>query len=465
MSFLIDYDFTVPTNYTYDSDKVEVVGDKAKLKSLIPLDATFYANYNTNVNGTWGSGVLTGIPIGGASVNGGLLDLAHSDKRYVNYDAVDNADSQQTGCIRFKYVPNFITPVGEHYVFSICKENNSLLNLIAYRDTGSHHRLHIHDSTGASIIECYFGYKQWVASQEYEIEFNWDLTIGEIRMFIDGVQFSTTKIATGTRDSDINLFRIGSNYQASSNSNFSINTIVLFSTVQHTANYTPDWSIVPDSKYDISNPNIITNASFRHENLDDFIETINISGGDNVKYQLSKNGVWYYWNGTIWVVSNGSYTQSNTGSEIIANKDSFTGDVITTQIKVLLHSAIGDTTPDIDKIAIEYDYAGEDPDIVDKCIVWGYLVDEKGFVMNNKSFEVYLNNDVIKYKTNIMIRNKRVKVFPKATNGYWEVELVENDNMLSANEESVKYIFDFGDNMKYEKTVPNTTLKNYFELV
>jgi hypothetical protein len=99
---------------------MEFVGGKAQQKDQRPADATFGANYNSNINGNWGDGVLIGTPVGGASVLGGKLDLAHNDVRYVDYDADLNADSQQTGCIRFKVTPNYTGgPPSIYYFFSI----------------------------------------------------------------------------------------------------------------------------------------------------------------------------------------------------------------------------------------------------------------------------------------------------------------------------------------------------------
>ena len=182
LSTIINYDDG--NNFIFDNTKIEIVSGKAQLKQVL-TNSTFGALFTKNITGSWGDGVLTGTAFGGASVSGGKLDLTGGTLQGVDYAGLANADTQQKGCIRFLFTPNYITPVGESVVFAMSKANNDNKNLIFYRDTGSHHRLHIYDQNANLIEECYFNYKQWVASQEYEIEFNFDITTGAIRMFIE----------------------------------------------------------------------------------------------------------------------------------------------------------------------------------------------------------------------------------------------------------------------------------------
>ena len=56
--------FADDTGFVYDSDLAEFVGGKLQQKDKRQTDATFYASYNNDINGNWGDGILTGIPIG-----------------------------------------------------------------------------------------------------------------------------------------------------------------------------------------------------------------------------------------------------------------------------------------------------------------------------------------------------------------------------------------------------------------
>lgn len=459
MSIELTYPFTTPSNYTYDSDALAIESGEASLKDRRPTDATFYAAYAADVNGNWGDGVLTGTPVGGAAVSGGKLDLAHDDVRYLDYDADQNADSKQTGCIRFKITPNYSgTPANTQIFIRIDKANGDTTNevLVSHKDDGTI-LLRIKDSVDANIIDASMGVWSPVISTEYEFELNYDITTGATRLFIDGTQVGTTKTNTGTRDGSIGLVRIGSNIVGSTTSNFLFDDLVIFSTVQHTADYTPGESI-PATIYVTDNPTMEFNATFRHEGLDGFTELKTAAGADQVKYILKKGSLWYYWSGAAWVESNGTYAQANDASEIETNKATFTDTAVTTQVKALFHSDDGSTTPSLDWVTIQYDFSGDNPDAVSTCIVWGYQIqtDAEG---ETEDITIKLVNDSVKYKTNITISSEEYTVTPDG-DGYWEQELVETENM----EGDQVYGFAIGDEF-FERAVPNQGTANFYELV
>jgi hypothetical protein len=77
--------------------------------------------------------------------------------------------------------------------------------------------------------------------------------------------------------------------------------------------------------------------------------------GSNITYILSKdNGsTWYYWSGTAWVTSNGTYSQSSNSADIIANLTTLPFISGTFKWKVFLHSA-GSVTPILEKIRVKF---------------------------------------------------------------------------------------------------------------
>lgn len=374
MSLSLNYPFTNPSNYTYNTDEITITGTASKLKDQRPPDSTFYVNYNTDVNGNWGNGVLTGSPVGGAGVLSGRLYLAFNDSRHVNYDAIANADSIQTGCIRLRYIPIYNgAPPSSFHMFSIGKADSDLKNVItlAHFNTGQLN-LGIFDKDGIGIIQQNLG--AWSVSNgtSYEIELNWNLTDGATRVFVNGIQFGATQTQTGTRDSNIGLFRVGNNYDATKISNFSINDIIIYSTVQHTANYTPDWSNIPETIYLKTNPETIYNAQFRTDSLESFVETSTKTGNDEVKYILRKDGVYYYHDGNSWVISDGTYAQANTAAEINTNASTYTTIPVDIQITDFKHSDDGSTTPILSNVEVTYDFAGQIPTLTEVTI-WSFL--------------------------------------------------------------------------------------------
>jgi len=205
-------------------------------------DLTFYAPYYTNIDADWALGDKTGLAGGGAAVVSSWLDLAHGDARYVEYDATDNANSQQVGAFRFTLKPNYTGTPSELYVFfGVSKStiaDNNIINL--YHDTGGKLRCSIYDSSDTPILSGVdLGAWSPVSGTSYEIELNYDITAGATRLFIDGFQQGTTQTATGTRDSAIGKLHVGKCPPFASNSNFSINNFKCFKAVQHISNYTP----------------------------------------------------------------------------------------------------------------------------------------------------------------------------------------------------------------------------------
>lgn len=194
---------------------------------------SFYATYAANINGVRGGGVLAGTAIGGAAIAASYLDLAHADARYVDYAAHLNADSQQTGTIVFYNVPNYNgAPALDKVLFSICKADADPINLIQlHHDADQHIYLAINDSGGASIAVIDFGVWTPVAASEYKFTLRYDITAGATRLFINNAQQGATNTATGVRDANITLLRIGGYYDSGAPvvSDFSIRELVIYS--------------------------------------------------------------------------------------------------------------------------------------------------------------------------------------------------------------------------------------------
>lgn len=214
--------------------------------------------------------------------------------------------------------------------------------------------------------------------------------------------------------------------------------------------------------YYTDNPTVEFNSSFRHENIDGFTETSTTPTNTNIKYILKKGSSWYYWNGSAWAVSDGTYAQANTAAEIETNKASFTDTGVVTYVKAFLNTTDVDATPELDNVQVLYDFSGVTTDEIDKCIVWGYNKDAEGNA-DTTAFKVYLNTDVVQYKDDLTLRKTEITVTPDST-GYWEAEIAETVNMTGRDDETVKYVFDFTRGNVFEKSVPNQESINYYDL-
>ncbi len=346
-------DFTDDTDFVYDNTKVEFVGGQIQQKVIVS-DATFGANYNTNINGNWGDGTLTGMAVGGAAVVSGKLDLKGDTLKYVDYNAVNNADSQQTGAVKFKYTPNYSgAPSASRAPFTISQAAGSGNNRVQISHLSSGQlRLVLSDSVGATILQA--DLLNWMPTLgvEYEFEINYDITAGATRVFLDGAQIGTTQPGTGTRSSSIGLLRIGSNHTAAQNAQFEIDDFIIFNTVQHTANYTPGYS-VSDNNYPNSNVDL---PLFIHSGLGTIIL---LDGFTTVESGLPRytieldGGTLQYWDGAVWANSDGTYAQASDAITINTNIPTLaTGTETTVQVRI--HFPDSPTNSSVDDLTITH---------------------------------------------------------------------------------------------------------------
>lgn len=362
-------DFSSDAGFTYDSVLAEFLAGTLQQIDTRPADSTFYAPYTNDINGAWGDGVLTGSGSGGAAVSGGALDLSFDDTRYVDYDADLNSDSQQVGCIRLRVEPNWSgNPASDQYFVNISENPSTNVNGIAiYASTLGRINVRISSSTGSTIVTFF---DTWLptAGTVYEIELNYDITTGETRLFIDGIQAGATGTATGTRSSSINLFRVGSDVFAGQTSNFKVHDILVFDTVQHTTNYTPDWSDIFDTIYVESK---IEMPQFAYSGAGSIQAFTNLTTSEtNAPRQIWND---LYWNGAAWVSSDGSFAQANVVADILANIASFP---ISATLDVDIVFESGSTQMSISQFDATYtgqEYATDNPTLE---IAQGFRIEE-----------------------------------------------------------------------------------------
>ena len=567
-TYVFNQPFDSDTGFTYDNTKSEFSGGQVQQKDNTPTDETFYAGYLTSsLNASRGAGVLTGTGSGSPVVTDGKLDMSDNVRQYVDYDANLNTDSQQVGCIEMDVYPNYTgSPLQSQYFFCVSRANNDGRNLvILYQQNNGNMYFIIKDSGGVTLLQPSMGAWSPTSGTKYRFSFNWDLTAGEQRLFIDGVQFGATYAAAGTRDGNINLLRFGENVNpVSGKSNFMLDNIQYFTTVQHTSNYTPGtvqeykyfsttvtlpempytgpgtlisfdlfetvetnaprytiqvgrsgnyiyWNgsawvtsdgsyaqandvttfnanvssmdilgevygqfkihfddsntqsatadltaTVTGQTYPSTNPTIapISCGTLRLEALESFTHVASISGDDNIKYVLKKGSSFYYHDGSSWVVSDETYAQSNTVAEIQLYRSTFTTESVSFTWKAFLHSDSGQTTPALTSITITYDFHGGDANDPNKIIVYGWAYDITGTVLQSASVSAQLTASSNKYDSGLIVTDTVISTTTDSV-GYWELELVETDNMDGA-----KYVFTFAKNnwkSMYTRQVPNNS--------
>jgi hypothetical protein len=384
MSQTISYPFTTTTNYTFDSNKIEVTGGVAQLKpinngaqsfiqpftsdtgftydatktefsggllqqvSQQPTNSLSWATYTTDINLNYGGGTLTGTATGGASIVGNKLDLTGDTVQYVDYDADLNADSQGVGAIKIKITPDYTgAPANDGNFFTITKnagDADNLITLIHKTATGNLD-LQINNTAGVTIINVTLGVWSPTSGTEYEFELNFDVTTGETRLFIDGIQFGATQVGTGARSAVINLLRIGSDVNGVNEADFKVADFIYFSTVQHTANYTPGYTL-SDTLY-VEDLVVLPSFTYPGVGVLQSFTTFTTTQTGAIRFNI--NG--QYWNGLVWVASDDSYAQMNSPTDINAAIINLIG---TDSVTLKLRTTDTNTLQDIDILTLGY---------------------------------------------------------------------------------------------------------------
>lgn len=329
----LDEDYNEPfasdAGFTYDAGKTEFVGGEVRQKAQLEGGETFRARYNmASVNALYAAGSPTGTAKNGAVVSGGKLVMTGAAaNKYVDYAGAGNIDaSPQVGTRRFKVTPAYSgAPASKtQFFYSEGQAEGSPNNFLAiHHDTTSGNlRIAMADQAGVSHTQI-LGVWSPTAGVEYEFELNFDFTAGAQRLFINGVQFGTTRTETFTRSSTIGIMRLGNTSStvggaSSFQANHSIDDVQAFTTVKHTANYTPG------TIANLYTTDAVALPTFTHagpvgsviKSLDGF----STSETSVPRYTIAVDGgAELYWNGSAWAASSSTYATASSAADVAAN--------------------------------------------------------------------------------------------------------------------------------------------------
>lgn len=333
-------DFSSDVGFTYDNTKVEFVGGVVRQKNLTPTNATFRASLNTYpFDGIWGNGVLTASLVGSPTVDaigkfGNSINLKGDTLKYLSYPALGNADSNQTGTIEFWYKPNYSgAPTSQKTIVSIHKAG-TVNNRIHVEHASSSGALQFraNDSGGGSIFSNNLATWSPTAGQWYHFSVNYDITTGASRVFVDGVQSGGTGTGTGTRALPTDAVLVfGTDEFTNTTSDGSYDDIIVYSTVQRTANFTPPTA--PYLEYIYAGSTVVL-PPFSYMGAGALLEVNDYDVQETNNPHYIVGGL--YWNGSAWVASDGSYAQANISAVVLANLTSLAvEDALTIIVKVV----------------------------------------------------------------------------------------------------------------------------------
>jgi len=119
----------------------------------------------------------------------------------------------------------------------------------------------------------------------------------------------------------------------------------------------PVVNLVGEFPYPMDNPTVepITNSAQVFTTLSSFVETATVPSGTAIRYIISNdNGsTWYYYNGG-WVVSDQTYTQASTASEINSNISTLLTSSGSFRFRAFLSSTDGNSRPQLDNVQLGY---------------------------------------------------------------------------------------------------------------
>lgn len=314
-------DFSSDSGFTYDSDFAEFVAGVLRQKDLRPTNAVLAATYSSSKNLNWStSGSLVGTDIGTPVLSGGKLQCLGGGNNAVRYENADISASGNVGAIKIKYTPNYSgTPAANYNIFEFSPTSgNADRMLVLHSTSGGTLRLTAYTSAGTVKYSAVAFGAAWspVAGTEYELELNWDTIAGQVRLFVNGVLQGAMAVSSYARGNAATRLYIGAGtvYTAS---DAELNDVLLFSTVQHTSGYTPGYTL-PEFIYSGSK---VDGPNFSYSGVG---TVLSVDDGSVTEVGLPRFIVGLqYWNGSAWVVSNGTYAQANDFATALANFTSF----------------------------------------------------------------------------------------------------------------------------------------------
>lgn len=316
---IFSQDFSSATGFTYNSSLAEFVGGVVRQVDQTPANSVFAGKFDTTANLNWHkSGSTTGVPNGSPTITAGKLVCTGTQGVYF----VGNTNTDES--FKFRYTPNYLTaPPQNLNIFSIYNgaNTNDRFDLTHSPSGGSTIRITAYNSEGTLITGVAQNIASWdfTQDQEYELEVGIDATIGSIDVFIDGQLIGGVSITPWTRGTAASRYYLGASPSIYDVAQGTFDDCIKFSTIQHTASYTPGYTI-PGTIYATSK---VDGPPFSYVG----VGTV-LSVDDSV---VQETGIPHfildgeYHNGSAWVTSDGTYAQANTSADLIANLNTFAG--------------------------------------------------------------------------------------------------------------------------------------------
>lgn len=381
-------DFADDTGFVYDSGKVEFVGGQVQQKDTRIANALAYWSFTTDKDAVWTNGVAAGVGTlgGGATVTGGIVDL-NSTGEYFRIGATDwvFGNGGTEGTFRFTYIPNYNgSPSTDTGIFEATGSSNANAIFLSHLSAGSM-KVDIRDSSGGAHFFTGGSFSPTLG-QRYVFELNID-TNGTSKLFIDGilqVNMSTSSITrTNTGIGSCWFPRTGLG-------RFSLDDLITFDAVQHTANHSSELPFSYTENVYVSSNVELPEIEHTLPGVIHFGVSLSTTETGTPRYtiQVGQSGVYQYWDGAAWATSDETYAQANSAADF--NTNFTTLDIADEEFgQFQIHFTDSDTQSSVDELTanlnVDNDYLTTSPSIMinsavttDDLITFANTVTETG---------------------------------------------------------------------------------------
>lgn len=218
---------------------------------------------------------------------------------------------------KFKYTPNYsIVPPTSVNIFSV-RDGTTINNrfLLTHSSGDSTLRVTLNNSSRGFVIGFGTSFGIWSPTQgvEYEFEIVINSVDGAVRLFIDGVLITAVALAPWSRLMTNTRYYLGADMGQQNTALGSFDDYIMFSDDQHSASYTPGYSI-PSQLYLES---VVDYPDLTHTDIGNMQSLDSVTSTEVGAPGYIINGL--YWDGSSWVASDRTYSQSNSLSTVNAN--------------------------------------------------------------------------------------------------------------------------------------------------
>lgn len=313
-------DFTDDTGFTYDDTKAEFVGGVLRQIDQRPLNSILGATFTSSLNLSWANpgDTLTGTLTNDPQLTAGfLIASGGSNNRGVTYSPASLSELTTQGTIKTIFRPNYSgSPASNTNIFeNSTSATNANKIVVQHKATGQIAVTAYNNLGQAFFLDFDTGAWSPAAGQSYEISYDFSAATGFHGIFINGVKLANMPSTIFTRGAAARLILGAGGTVNYSDGDY--NDVTIFKTIQHTANYTPGYSVIEQifdgSKIDA--PNFSYTGIGTVQSLD----SGSIVQGGAPRFILGGQ----YWNGAAWAASNGTYAQANDFATLLANLEEF----------------------------------------------------------------------------------------------------------------------------------------------